>query len=1277
MSKTHIAETISRFATGALYDNARNLFHTLGYNTGRQGRLDQNNFQGFKDSFVNNPAFSETRALTAQWQKVELLFQLTYEEMQSQIGAFQPTVNRSEPASFLFFAIELTGSFYSENKLAVIAREINKLFPMHVFVLFKYGGYLSLSLIDRRQNKKIMDRDVIEKVTHVYNVNIAKPHAGHVSILYQFSLESIISEAPKRKIQNFNDLIAGWRRVMNTEILNKYFYLEYQRLSKQLIGQLNSQFDSKIKVHQAVLNLLNRLMFLYFVQKKGWLNNDDNFLFHFWGDYKEYKTRSTAAELNFHQHWLNALFFSAFNNQFFRLGRNMAFLPEKYQDMLLRFPYLNGGLFTRHNELDDFSLPDDTFEDIFAFFQSYIFTIAEDTPYEITLEVNPELLGKMYEGMINSTDVKNAEGEHGIVYTERPEINFMVRRSFVEVLEQKTSRKHSREFLYHFIFDPIPQKIELIQKYKVNAEPLKEAVKSITALDPACGSGSMLLGVLQVQVELIRALDESQGRKHTPTDDFQLKKQLISECLYGVDVKEWAVRIAELRLWLNMIAEAEFTPQELTEKPLLPNLDFKLRPGNSLLQRFGGVDFSLSQIIAASKKRGVPIKPLQDFISRKKAFICNELPNVTFDQLKKEERHVFERLIDHTIIAVEKELQALNIKSNTRMDSFLTEIQYQTDTKDIFADQRQELVAEIEQLKNMRRGITSEKRLPFSFDLDFMEIFLLPDKETEKGFDLVIGNPPYVRQEDILPPEDPMEIERLLLSENKDEKARLNKRMKEDLNSKVYEVYPFLATDVRTEVDGKKKTIPVYGRKTPGRSDLYVYFQLLCPRFLHAKGTFCFIISNSWLDVEYGGYIQHFLLKHTRLYAVYDCNVRSFDAAVNTIIYLHSAVINHRQHADDYKTLTPPEQTAQFVMNKIDYAEAAYAPLLLEQSHCRENTFRDFYRVIPLSQKQLFANGYDADEKSYAGDKWGGKYLRAPEIYYTLLEKGRGKLVRLGDVAEVRRGFTTGANEFFILDEETRQQWQIEPEFLVPILKSPRECRSILIDESKLKLRLFYCHKDKKDLRGTNALKYIEWGEQSELDGSGKELRQFNLRKSCSGRTNWYDVGIRLKSPVNCNYLVDSLMRFYFGVIYVSDNFQEVHYSHNNIREFVFSCNSTLFALFLNIVGRANFGDGLMKIQTFEVEDLLLLNPDFLQIEDRTSDSFQSFVAREHKSIYEELGFDKTRPIREQTPQPLADRQALDDLIFDELDLTAEERTEVYWSVAELVKQRLDKAASR
>lgn len=1166
----------------------------------------------------------------------------------------------------LIFGVTLQPSNHNQlptrSQLAGITRAFNRAFPYTpVTIIFRYSNHISLANTERtRYKQQWREGEKIGKVSLLKDVDCVNTHAGHKRIISSLAAEAIRNADRMNRLESFADLYKGWQKVFSTDVLNEQFYKDYQQISVKIIRAVfPNQISNKLKAHQGALNLLNRMMFLYFIQKKGWLNDDPDFMLHFWQDYLQ--TGKSAND--FHDNWLNKVFFKALNGKAYKEPMLFKIFPEKYHSTILNFPFLNGGLFTE-NEEDTFLLDDELFVELYEFFQGYVFTISENTPDEVNLEINPELLGKMYEGMINATDLDDVDAEHGIVYTEPPEINFMTRRSFVEILANKLPAGYSREFLYHFIFDNPEAKRELIGRYKPNTSELLNAILSITAIDPSCGSGSMLIGVIHLQVELIKCLREYIKQPMTAREEFYLKKQIISESIYGVDVKEWAVRIAELRFWLYMISEAEFTTEELTKEPLLPNLDFKLRQGNSLLQEIGNLDFSLKGLFKGRKKNVGTTRKLNEFIKKKKDFITNQSESGTsFKKLKEEELFVFKSFI--------KELVEENRKDIFRLSKGDGQISFFGDEKKghLFEEQISDLEKENEQLYRILDSIKSTGRLPFSYDIDFMEIFLTKE---DPGFDLVIGNPPYVRQEDILPADDALELERLLKAENKTEKASTNKAYKEKLSAKVFETWPFLNTKAKTQIEGKTKTIDIYGKKVPGRSDLYVYFQLLCPALLNSRGTFCFIISNSWLDVEFGGFVQHFLLKHTRLHAIYDCSVRSFSASVNTIIYLHSAVINQNLSESRLRTLKPDGPPVRFVMNKADYSLTAYAPLLIEQEHLNENTFRSHYRVILKKPNELWEEAWDTENHQYQSNKWGGKYLRAPEIYFTILEKGKNKLVPLKQIADVRFGIKTGANEFFILSREKADEWGIEDEFLVPFLTSPKDLESIKVSDNDLKYYLFLCNQTKDQLDNKRALKYIQWGEQSEIL-NGQEKRAFHIRKSINGRKNWYSIGARKKPDFNCNYMVDSIMRFYHGKVFAVNNFHEIHLKKSTYTQLSIILNSTLTQFFTNIMGRSNLGDGLMKIEGFEVAEVPILE----QITLSNNNLVNEFESRNCYDLFTELGFDRKLPIREQEPTPLPDRKELDDIIFDELCLTPEERKEVYWATAELVKQRLDKAGSR
>ena len=155
MNKEQIKSAIQQFSHASLTENALNLFKTLGYNTERQATLDSPTYATFKDSFINDHSkFNEEKASVKEWKSVDLLFQLSKEEVLKQTSLFDTRrVDNAVIESYLFFAIELSRPQYSRTELSSITREVNRLFPMPVMVLFKHGETLTLSVINRRFHK--------------------------------------------------------------------------------------------------------------------------------------------------------------------------------------------------------------------------------------------------------------------------------------------------------------------------------------------------------------------------------------------------------------------------------------------------------------------------------------------------------------------------------------------------------------------------------------------------------------------------------------------------------------------------------------------------------------------------------------------------------------------------------------------------------------------------------------------------------------------------------------------------------------------------------------------------------------------------------------------------------------------------------------------------------------------------------------------------------------------------------------------------------------------
>jgi hypothetical protein len=577
-----------------------------------------------------------------------------------------------------------------------------------------------------------------------------------------------------------------------------------------------------------------------------------------------------------------------------------------------------------------------------------------------------------------------------------------------------------------------------------------------------------VLDDLQVRANAQLGFDE------TP---YERRKRIIGQSLYGVDVMDWAVHVAELRLWLQLVVETPLQPAELKFRPLLPNLSFKVRPGDSLVQEVGGINLALrhgSRLIPSTLKGRIT-----QLKGEKLKFYNNVRPRtyLTEEQLQQAELQLFRDILRARAKAIDERLKEIADALRPQVNLFgeIQDTQMRLDRVTLERE-RDHLQTEREQVARARPALTTVGSVPFVWDIAFVEIF-----EGDKGgFDIVLGNPPYVRQERIAPPDQRED------DYDPDEWRGVKKEYKDKLQRSVAVAYP--------RYFGYKPTSGKF-RKLDGKSDLYVYFYLHGLSLLNENGSFCFITSNSWLDVGYGKDLQEFLLKHSQAKMILDNEARRTfaQADVNTIIALLGPPDDQRPAGLD--------RTARFVMFKVPFEEVLSPVVFQEIEEATDRVVRPEFRVIARKQRDLHEEGLTVEEKDkvrkaaarYQSNKWGGKYLRAPEIFFTILEKGKGRLVRLGDIAEVRRGFTTGANAFFYLNEERVAEWEIEKEFLKPVIKTPRDYYSIIVPSRRGEY-LLWCNRDKRALKGTNVLEYIKWG----------ETHGFDERPSCRGRRPWY-----------------------------------------------------------------------------------------------------------------------------------------------------------------------------
>ncbi|MGB9795047.1 DNA methyltransferase, partial [Caldisericum exile] len=357
---------------------------------------------------------------------------------------------------------------------------------------------------------------------------------------------------------NWKPTLEDLEKAFDVEVVTKEFFEAYKYALREIIIKSLSNFDLPYeKKHSFSQLLLSRIMFLYFLQRKGWLKwkdyvQDRNYIKNLWLKYKDWRESKKVKDV-FYSQWLSSLFFGAFNkkNHLFHPS-----LPEDIKESFSIMPFLNGGLFSR-TELDElgFDIPDDVFEWMFepdfsnlkkGFLETFNFTVDESLPLDIEVAVDPEMLGKVYESLI----AEEERGELGIFYTPRVEIDFMCRMSLVEYISNET--KIQKEKIIDFVFNPHESIVNLSND---DTREIKKKLDEVKVVDPAVGSASFLVGMMNILVALHHELTRKLENKEE--NIFALKQKIILENLYGVDVKDWAVMVGELRLWLSLIIETD------------------------------------------------------------------------------------------------------------------------------------------------------------------------------------------------------------------------------------------------------------------------------------------------------------------------------------------------------------------------------------------------------------------------------------------------------------------------------------------------------------------------------------------------------------------------------------------------------------------------------------------------------------------------------------------------------------------------------------------------
>lgn len=670
-----------------------------------------------------------------------------------------------------------------------------------------------------------------QKTPEVLKPVIKAPYFIHFVTTKDYDkLILIFNHGDQKRIVNFrtkltntqyNRIIQQWQGIAaktKPEIADLLWKsLDVKEVNKEFYRQIKERFDALVgiaktsgvkaaenQVRQFAIQLIGRYIFCWFLKEKGIIPPE------------LLKSKTIWKISGYYQSTLLKLFFDTLNTKI--QDRNPLVLEKWFE----RIPYLNGGLFDESEEDRLFKNieVDDWLANFVEVLENYDFTVDESSSQYQQVAVDPEMLGRIFENLLASQNPETEQAANserksfGAFYTPREIVDYMVNESLKTFLAKKLKIEPDE---LSPAFSANPGWPEKLKKRKLEAET---ALQNIKILDPACGSGAFPMGVLHRLISL-RELVSLQP------NTYQLKKEILSNNIYGIDIMPMAVEIARLRAWLSLIVEEEYKHEKSSSNfgiDALPNLDFKFMQGNSLLETYEGIVLFDEKLLVTKSTNGK-----QELIDKTKNKI-KILQKKYFDlhgakKLKGLDKAILEKELKESndllnkILKVEEPKAEYGLFSGEENASSISD-KLKKLHKEFFGttdkDQKKQLKDEIETLEwhlittslsemgktdklEMLKKLRDQNIKPyFLYKLNFPEVF------TEKdGFDIVIGNPPYVRQEAIDPYYKP----------------------------KYIEAHPEVGS---------------------GTADVYVYFFDSAINSANPGGTIIFITLNKYLKTKYG-----------------------------------------------------------------------------------------------------------------------------------------------------------------------------------------------------------------------------------------------------------------------------------------------------------------------------------------------------------------------------------------------------------------------------------------
>jgi hypothetical protein len=509
---------------------------------------------------------------------------------------------------------------------------------------------------------------------------------------YEIILQNVNEQTNKFFVEPDERWNALWSS-FNLSVVNKKFYDDIKTSFDSMVNEVLSKSfikDIEIKKHFTI-RLIGRIIFCWFLKELGVISKD------------VLSSSATTGYTNYYRELLEKLFFDIFNT---REGNRKGNLPETIN----KYPYLNGGLFEAQE--DDFKgnfqlfIPNDWFFSLFqGTLEKYNFTIDENSSTSEEIAIDPEMLGRIFENLLaeHNPETKSFATDRkstGSYYTPREIVDFMVSQSIIEFLKTKLKAPQNlSDEKYDELVDDFVNKEDTNELIDTQIDVVLDALNKVKIIDPACGSGAFAIGCLQKLYRLKKTIYDT--KKVKSISDYEIKLRTIEGSIYGVDIQPLATELSRLRCWLSLIVDEK--PGSI--KPL-PNLNFKFITANSL------IDLGFDRLWSAFEKRGggglLFLKNFIDTYEKLEAAAYKYFNITTSEEEKEEQKELFKKL--------QSELAEETIKvskSYPQIVEFSTKLTAWNPFSDNYVS-------------------------PF-----FSSSLMFGNKE---GFDIVIGNPPYIKE---------------------------------------------------------------------------------------------------------------------------------------------------------------------------------------------------------------------------------------------------------------------------------------------------------------------------------------------------------------------------------------------------------------------------------------------------------------------------------------------------------------------------------------------------